>query len=93
MHDDAATALLPAALHEAGLSAPDDVSVVSLHSAELGRSLALPYTSVESDPVRVAEAAVAVLMRRMAASPADDMGVVHELLLPRITERGSVRDR
>ena len=93
VHDDAATALLPAALHEAGLSAPDDVSVVSLHSAELGRSLALPYTSVESDPGRVAEAAVAVLMRRMAASPADDMGVVHELLLPRITERGSVRDR
>ena len=92
VHDDAATALLPAALHEAGLSAPHDISVVSLHSADLGRSLALPYTSVESDPGRVAEAAVTVLMRRIAASPDDDMGVVHELLTPRITERGSVSD-
>lgn len=93
VHDDAATALLPAALHEAGLSAPDDISVVSLHSAELGRSLALPYTSVEADPDRVAEAAVAALMRRISASPVDDTGVVHEMLTPRITERGSVRVR
>ena len=93
VHDDAATALCRPPCTRRGCRHPDDISVVSLHSAELGRSLALPYTSVESDPGRVAEAAVAVLMRRIAAAPADDTGVVHELLTPRITERGSVRDR
>jgi DNA-binding LacI/PurR family transcriptional regulator len=90
VHNDAATALLPSALHEAGLSVPDDIAVVSLHSAELGRAFALPYTSVESDPGRVAAASIAVLLRRIAAGENDDLGVSHELLAPRITDRGSV---
>lgn len=92
VHDEAAAALLPAALRDAGLSVPGDMSVVSLHSAELGHALALPYTSVESDPGRVAEGSIDVLLRRIDAGDAHKRGVVHELLTPRVTDRGTVRD-
>ena len=91
VHDEAAAVLLPTALHDAGLRVPDDLSVVSLHSTELGRVLSLPYTSVESEAVRIAQGAIAALLRRMTAAPDDELGVVLELLPPRITDRGSVR--
>lgn len=92
LHDDAAAVLLPVALTNTALKVPDDISVVSLHSSELTRSLALPYTSIESDSGRVAKATVATLLRRIAASDDAAPGVVHELLAPRLTDRGSVRD-
>ena len=91
VHDDAAAALMPSALHESGLRVPDDISVVSLFSAELARSFALPYTSVESDPGRVAAGSIDVLLRRIAAGKSA-VSTVHTLLTPRMVDRGSVRD-
>ena len=90
VHDDAATALLPSALHSVGLEVPADVSVVSIHSAELARAFALPYTSVETVPEEVCDAAIQALLGRMSGG--EERGeVVHQLLEPRITDRGSVR--
>ncbi len=93
VHDDAATALMPSALSTLGLAVPADLSVVSIHSAELGRAFALPFTSVETVPGLVSEAAVRALLRRIDSDDSDGAGVVHELLDPTITDRGSVRRR
>lgn len=90
VHDDAATVLLPMALTRAGLRVPEDISVVSLHSTELAHALALPYTSIESDSARVSEATIAVLLRRITARKGADLGVVHQMLVPHLTDRGSV---
>jgi DNA-binding LacI/PurR family transcriptional regulator len=91
VHDDAATALLPAALHTVGLEVPRDISVVSIHSAELGRAFALPYTSVETVPGTISAAAIRALLRRIDARNGEESPVVRDLLDPWITERGSVR--
>ena len=90
IHDDAATALLPAALRTVGLQVPRDISVVSIHSAELGRAFALPFTSVETVPGLVSDAAITALRHRMNRQRDGDDEVVHLLLDPQITERGSV---
>src|SRR3954471_14134663 len=71
IHDDAATALLPAALHTVGLEVPRDISVVSIHSAELGRAFALPFTSVETVPGTISAAAIRALLRRIDARSGD----------------------
>jgi DNA-binding LacI/PurR family transcriptional regulator len=93
VHNDAASALLPAALHAAGLQIPRDVSVVSIHSAELGRALALPFTSVETVPGEVSDAVVRTLMARIAAGQGGAQAQVSQhLIAPQITDRGSVRD-
>jgi DNA-binding LacI/PurR family transcriptional regulator len=93
IHNDAATALLPTVLHRVGLEVPSDMSVVSIHSAELGRSFALPFTSVETVPGEVSELAIEALLRRMAPGGVDRFEVTHELLSPHITDRGSVETR
>ena len=90
IHDDAATALLPAALRTVGLEVPRDISVVSIHSAELGRAFALPFTSVETVPGLVSDAAITALRHRMNRQRDGGDEVVHLLLDPQITERGSV---
>lgn len=90
VHNDAATALLPTVLHAVGLEVPRDLSVVSIHSAELGRSFALPFTSVETVPGEVSGLAVGALLRRMASSDDEALDVTRELLTPQITDRGSV---
>ena len=92
VHDDAATALLPAALHSAGVEVPQDISVVSIHSAELARAFALPFTSVETVPEEVCDAAIQALLGRLTAGPDAPGEVVHTLLPPQITDRGSVRN-
>ena len=93
VHNDAASALLPAALHAAGLQIPRDVSVVSIHSAELGRALALPFTSVETVPGEVSDAVLGTLMARIAAGQGGAQAQVSQhLIAPQITDRGSVRD-
>jgi DNA-binding LacI/PurR family transcriptional regulator len=87
VHNDAAAAMLPFALHDLGLDVPQDCSVVSLHSAELARLYALPFTSVESEPMGVAKTAVELLVGRIA-SPLDPARSV--LIAPHLVERGSV---
>jgi DNA-binding LacI/PurR family transcriptional regulator len=87
VHNDAAAAMLPFALHDLGLDVPDLCSVVSLHSAELARLYALPFTSVESEPVGVAQTAVEMLVRRIASGSDPARSV---LIAPHLVERGSV---
>jgi DNA-binding LacI/PurR family transcriptional regulator len=87
VHNDAASAMLQFALHDTGLEVPENRSVVSLHSAELARLYALPFTSVESGPDVVAHAAIEMLVRRIA-SP--DAPAEARLVGPRLIERGSV---
>jgi DNA-binding LacI/PurR family transcriptional regulator len=87
VHNDAAAAMLPFALHDLGLEVPVNCSVVSLHSAELARLYALPFTSVESEPMGVAKTAVELLVGRVA-SPLDPARSV--LIAPHLVERGSV---
>jgi DNA-binding LacI/PurR family transcriptional regulator len=87
VHNDAAAAMLPFALHDLGLDVPERCSVVSLHSAELARLYALPFTSVESEPVGVAQTAVELVVRRIASSSDPARSV---LIAPHLVERGSV---
>jgi DNA-binding LacI/PurR family transcriptional regulator len=87
VHNDAAIAMLPFALHDAGRQVPEDLSVVSLHSAELARLYALPYDSVESEPESVVHAAVELLLRRIATPGAPAFS---RLAAPRLVRRGSV---
>lgn len=87
IHNDAAVAMLPTVLQELGLNVPTDVAVVSLHSADLAQLFVLGYTSVESQPERVVDEAIELLVRRI-----DDGGEppVTRLVTPVLTERGSV---
>ena len=65
--------------------------MVSIHSEEMGRVFALPFTSVETVPGTISEAAIRTLLRRIEADRGADAPVVQDLLDPWITERGSVR--
>ncbi|MEV3939096.1 LacI family DNA-binding transcriptional regulator [Glycomyces sp. NPDC049804] len=87
IHNDAAVAMLPFALHDLGLEVPADRSVVSLHAAELARLYVLSFTSVESEPVVVCQAAVEMLAKRIASpgSPAQK-----RLIVPHLESKGSV---
>jgi DNA-binding LacI/PurR family transcriptional regulator len=87
VHNDAAVAMLPFALHDVGLEVPADRSVVSLHSAELARLYALPFTSVESEPEAVVRIAVELLLDRIADPAAEP---VSRLVAPHLVHRGSV---
>jgi len=87
IHNDAAVAMLPFALHDLGLEVPADRSVVSLHAAELARLYVLSFTSVESEPVAVCQIAVEMLAKRIA-SP--DSPVQKRLIVPHLEAKGSV---
>ncbi|GAB3227457.1 LacI family DNA-binding transcriptional regulator [Glycomyces halotolerans] len=90
VHNDAAVAMLPFVLHELGLEVPTDRSVVSLHAAELARLYVLSFTSVESEPVAVAQTAVEMLGKRIA-SP--DGPARQRLIVPHLEVRDSVEAR
>lgn len=90
VHNDAAVALLPMVLQELGLTVPHDVSVLSLHSADLAQLYLLPYTSVESQPERVVEEAIGLLLARIDGEADDDGPAVAALVAPRLEERNSV---
>jgi DNA-binding LacI/PurR family transcriptional regulator len=87
IHNDAAVAMLPFALHDVGLTVPADRSVVSLHSAELTRLYALPFTSVESKAEAVVRVAVELLILRIADP---DRPRVSVLVPPHLQGRASV---
>jgi DNA-binding LacI/PurR family transcriptional regulator len=88
VHNDGAVAMLPTVLHGLGLAAPEDLSVVSLHSAELTDFFALPFTSVESAPELVAQSAVRLLVRTLTEDPTSE--TAHMLVPPTLIDRGSV---
>jgi DNA-binding LacI/PurR family transcriptional regulator len=87
LHNDAAVAMLPFALRDIGVEVPTRRSVASLHSAELARLYALPFTSVESEPDAIVHTAVEVLVHRIAARDHDP---VRHLVAPQLVRRGSV---
>lgn len=87
VHNDAAVALLPQVLHELDLHSPDDISITSLHSAELTQLFGLPFTCVESRPQTVSATAIELLLGRMS-SPASAPRV--RLIDPVITERRTI---
>jgi DNA-binding LacI/PurR family transcriptional regulator len=90
IHNDAAVAMLPFVLGDLRLEVPADLSVVSLHSAEMARLYVLSFSAVESRPEAVAEAAVEMLCDRVAQPQAP----VRKLLIePRLDERSSVQAR
>lgn len=89
IHNDAAAAMLPFVLGDLGLAVPADLSVVSLHSAELARLYVLSFTAVESRPEAVAEAAVEMLCKRVADPEA---AVQRRLIEPRLELHSSVAD-
>ena len=80
-------ALLPQVLHELDLHSPDDISITSLHSAELTQLFGLPFTCVESRPQTVSATAIELLLGRMS-SPASAPRV--RLIDPVITERRTI---
>jgi DNA-binding LacI/PurR family transcriptional regulator len=88
VHNDGAVAMLPTVLHTLGIGVPEDLSVVSLHSAELTDYFALPFTSVESAPELVAQSAMRLLVRRLAGETSGTTS--HILVPPQLTVRGSV---
>jgi len=87
VHNDAAVAMLPLVLRELGIQVPRDCSVVSLHSAELARQFALPYTAVESQPERVSALAVERLVARLSGEASEPTTL---LVPPVLSERHSV---
>jgi DNA-binding LacI/PurR family transcriptional regulator len=90
VHNDATIAALPSYLHEHGLSAPEDLSVVGVFSHEFGQSFSLPFTAVETSPDRLGQEAVRQLIRRISGDP--DVGApVVRFIEPAVVDRGSTR--
>lgn len=87
VHNDTAVAMLPLVLHDVGLEMPADVSVVSLHSAELAQMFALDVTSVASTPLVVSAAAVELLVERLEHPESEARS---QLVAPTLLTRGSV---
>ncbi len=90
VHNDAVIAALPSALHAAGVSVPDDLSVVGMFSEDFGRLFSLPYTAVETSPGKLGRLAVQALVRHMLEPEHAGPHRV-ELIAPRITDRGSTK--
>ncbi|GAA1447875.1 LacI family DNA-binding transcriptional regulator [Leifsonia poae] len=90
IHNDATIAALPSYLHERGLHAPEDLSVVGVFSREFGQAFSLPFTSVETSPDRLGQEAVRRLIRRIAGDP--DVGApLVRFVEPVLVDRGSTR--
>jgi len=88
VHNDAMVAALPSALTAHGLTAPDDLSVVGMFSAEFGREFSLPFTSVETAPDALGRRAVEILVRRMAGEEGLPDPAVR-FIEPALVDRGS----
>lgn len=89
LNNEAAAAALPTVLHERGLSAPGDLSVVGRYSAEFARTFSLPYSSIESAPDRLGRMAVRQLVRRIEGELAPDAPWVTRFVSPELVDRGS----
>ncbi|KQV06674.1 LacI family DNA-binding transcriptional regulator [Leifsonia sp. Root112D2] len=88
VHNDASIAALPSVLMERGVTAPDDLSVVSLYSKDFGRSFSLPYTAIETSPDALGRQAVQQLVRRIL-NPEATGAPVTRFIAPELVNRGS----
>ncbi|WP_255371658.1 LacI family DNA-binding transcriptional regulator [Cellulosimicrobium sp. CUA-896] len=89
VNNEAAAAALPTVLHERGLSAPEDLSVVGRYSDEFARTFSLPFSSVESAPDRLGRMAVRQLVRRIEGEVGPDEPHVVRFVSPELVDRGS----
>lgn len=89
INNEAAAAALPSVLHDRGLSAPADLSVVGRYSDEFARTFSLPYTSIESAPDRLGRMAVRQLVRRIEGTVGREEPNVVRLVTPELVDRGS----
>ncbi|GAB3232345.1 LacI family DNA-binding transcriptional regulator [Glycomyces halotolerans] len=88
-NNEAAAAALPTVLHERGLSAPADLSVVGRYSDEFARTFSLPFTSIESAPDRLGRMAVRQLVRRIEKEVPAEAPHVVRFVAPELIDRGS----
>lgn len=89
LNNEAAAAALPSVLHERGLSAPRDLSVVGRYSDEFARTFSLPFSAVESAPDRLGRMAVRHLVRRIEGEVGADEPYVVRFVSPELIDRGS----
>ncbi|SFD52579.1 LacI family DNA-binding transcriptional regulator [Streptomyces aidingensis] len=89
LNNEAAAAALPSVMHERGLRAPRDLSVVGRYSDEFARTFSLPFSSIESAPDRLGELAVRQLVHRIVSPRAAREPHVVRLLPPELVDRGS----
>lgn len=89
LNNEAAAAALPSVMHERGLAAPRDLSVVGRYSQEFASTFSLPYSSIESAPDRLGRMAVRQLVRRIEGEIAPDAPYVTRFVSPELTDRGS----
>ncbi|GAB3163516.1 LacI family DNA-binding transcriptional regulator [Myceligenerans halotolerans] len=89
LNNEAAAAALPSVLHERGLAAPRDLSVVGRYSEEFASTFSLHYTAVESAPDRLGRMAVRQLVRRIEGEIAPDDPYVVRFVSPELVDRGS----
>ncbi|WP_166844429.1 LacI family DNA-binding transcriptional regulator [Isoptericola sp. BMS4] len=89
INNEAAAAALPTVLHERGLVAPADLSVVGRYSDEFARTFSLPYSSIESAPDRLGRMAVRELVRRIEGEVGHGEPHVVRFVSPELVDRGS----
>ncbi|WP_419999386.1 LacI family DNA-binding transcriptional regulator [Streptomyces boninensis] len=89
LNNEAAAAALPSVLHQRGLEAPRDLSVIGRYSDEFARMFSLPYSAVESAAHRLGELAVRQLVGRITSAEARKDPYAVQLLAPELTDRGS----
>jgi len=89
INNEAAAAALPTVLHERGLCAPADLSVVGRYSDEFARTFSLPYSSIESAPDRLGRMAVRELVRRIEGQAGPAEPHVVRFVSPELVDRGS----
>jgi len=89
INNEAAAAALPTVLHERGVTAPEDLSVIGRYSDEFARTFSLPYSSIESAPDRLGRMAVRELVRRIEGQAGADEPHVVRLVSPELVDRGS----
>ncbi|PZF82995.1 LacI family DNA-binding transcriptional regulator [Jiangella anatolica] len=89
LNNEAAAAALPTVLHERGLTAPDDLSVIGRYSDEFARVFSLPYSSIESAPDRLGRMAVRQLVRRIESETGRAEPYVVRFVAPELVDRKS----
>lgn len=89
INNEAAAAALPTVLHERGVTAPEDLSVIGRYSDEFARTFSLPYSSIESAPDRLGRMAVRQLVRRIEGQAGADEPHVVRFVSPELVDRGS----
>ena len=89
INNEAAAAALPTVMHERGVGAPTDLSVIGRYSNEFARTFSLPYSSIESAPDRLGRMAVRELVRRIEGEVGPDEPHVVRFVSPELVDRGS----